>query len=336
MRTSMLSLLIFVCAVATAQGFGPDGTDGASGGPTLEIYDARDLVRDAARAAGDASPRTSGDAVPAQGDSGAVASGLIDAIRTFVVPPLGDGDSVSAVDESPGTIVVRAHGAHHRWIHAFFAELRSRAARVSIVTPKLFSLQADAVKAHALDAPRVLVGAAEAGALLEQLAAESVPKSGLPRGLISCPVRALLETSSGTTRSVEYVKAVERHEHVAPGDRTLVIPVIDAVKVGTRIILRAVPVEPDRLGVSFRLEVTSVEGWDVSGNADAGESAVPRMRRLTAESHAVVPESGAIVFPGPIDGDRQIVVALSFAPLDADASKDLTPTITTKGAKDGH
>jgi hypothetical protein len=301
------------------------GTPVLGQGGSLVLYDVRDLV-DPSRRPGmeEASDAAAADAFRRNAEN------LAEVAGTFLEPPLeGPAQELRALQS--GSIAAVLAPEQHLWLQAFLDqqrrdpdELVQTEIRFVKVAPEavhrvgLLPADVPAPSTEPVDPltaprweegdplhtsrapePRFLEGP-ELAELLRALEAEPTAEIvGAPRILTFS--RAPAELS--VLNQVTYVADYEVHEHVEPGDRTVIDPVIAVATDGIFTRATVVRLAPGQLGVIYRVEYRELKRPIQAFQTVYGEIGLPETSVSTVSSAMALADGiCAVLPPFPVDG----------------------------------
>ncbi len=239
-----------------------------------------------------------------------VSASLAHCLRSFIQPALLRNEDVQIVGGSH--LVATARPEQHAWIVRFLEGQRLRLPEQIFIETKILTIEALRFASLEIgDQPRIFSGGAELENFRKSLAEDN---DGIIDEVIAPKLITfgLQDFQMYVTKPITYVKDFD--VEIVDG-AILADPVLETIEDGIRFGGRVVNLGDGVIGVFCKLTLTKVEQpiqiveIELGDTGLKGEIQLPKIEKLEIDATAVIPDSGAAIFPGPeIDGRHTLVL----------------------------
>jgi len=253
------------------------------------------------------------DLLPAPDDESSVGAisvdAIVDAIRTFVTPPLDDSKG-EFVDFSGGRLLVRARPEQCEWIKAFLSRRRTKPELLVQIDCQFLTVSPAALERLGLASggeALVLASDADRNAFLDRATRDSEVRTvTAPRLLVSDLQRASVHILSET----HFVTDWAVYEKVEPDGGPLVVPLVRTLKDGVTLETIAVTLDDHTIGLDFTVESSEIQRPVEVRSTEHGRIALPKVRTMRVASKVVLADGATAVFASGADLAVRPVVVL--------------------------
>lgn len=239
-----------------------------------------------------------------------VSASLAHCLCSFIQPALLRNEDVQIVGGSH--LVATARPEQHAWIVRFLEGQILRLPEQIFIETKILTIEALRFASLEIgDQPRIFSGGAELENFRKSLAEDN---DGIIDEVIAPKLITfgLQDFQMYVTKPITYVKDFD--VEIVDG-AILADPVLETIEDGIRFGGRVVNLGDGVIGVSCKLTLTKVEQpiqiveIELGDTGLKGEIQLPKIEKLEIDATAVIPDSGAAIFPGPeIDGRHTLVL----------------------------